>query len=307
MSTRLQLEILRAQQAKAAGASQAAARATTTVSPTVSVVDVVGLQTALDAKASLDHAHAIAGVTGLQAALDAKAASGHSHDISGVTGLQAALDAKAVSGHTHDIASVTGLQAALDAKAASGHSHTIANVTGLQTALDAKAAAVHTHLPGDIGQDGATNGQVLTWSGSSWGPATPGEGSASLSSGQAFLATDVAMASANTWYDGPSLSLAAGTWLILASATVGRTGTTAGSYNIRISTGTTHYASVQQYHASVANNWAALSCNAIVTLGATTTIKLQAAGTVASDVLKAATPNSASGNNATGLVAVKIA
>lgn len=285
MSTRLQLEILRAQQAKAAGAAQAAARAITTVSPTVSMVDVVGLQTALDAKASLDHAHAIAGVTGLQAA----------------------LDAKAVSGHTHDIASVTGLQAALDAKAASDHSHTIANVTGLQTALDAKAAAVHTHLPGDIGQDGATNGQVLTWSGSSWGPATPGAASASLSSGQAFLGADVAMASANTWYNGPSLSLAAGTWLIMASATIGRTATTAGSYNIRISTGTTHYASVQQYHASVANNWAALSCNAVVTLVDTTTIRLQAAGTVASDVLKAATPNSASGNNATGLVAVKIA
>jgi len=285
MSTRLQLEILRAQQAKAAGAAQAAARAITTVSPTVSMVDVVGLQTALDAKASLDHAHAIAGVTGLQAA----------------------LDAKAVSGHTHDTASVTGLQAALDAKAASDHSHTIANVTGLQTALDAKAAAVHTHLPGDIGQDGATNGQVLTWSGSSWGPATPGAGSASLSSGQAFLGADVAMASANTWYNGPSLSLAAGTWLIMASATIGRTATTAGSYNIRISTGTTHYASVQQYHASVANNWAALSCNAVVTLVDTTTIRLQAAGTVASDVLKAATPNSASGNNATGLVAVKIA
>jgi hypothetical protein len=285
VNTRLQLEILKAQQGRANGAAQAAVRAVPTVSPTVSLVDVVGLQTALDSKAAVSH----------------------SHDIAGVTGLQTALDAKAVSGHTHDIASVTGLQAALDAKAASDHSHTIATVTGLQTALDAKAAAVHTHLPGDIGQDGATNGQVLTWSGSSWGPATPGASSASLSNGQTFLATDVTMTSANTWYDGPSLSLAAGTWLIMASATIGRTGTTAGSYNIRISTGTTHYASVQQYHASVANNWAALSCNAIVSLGATTTIKLQAAGTVASDVLKAATPNSASGSNATGLVAVKIA
>lgn len=263
MNTRLQLEILKAQQGRANGAAQAAVRAVSAVSPTVSLVDVVGLQTALDSKAAVSH--------------------------------------------SHDIAGVTGLQTALDAKAASGHSHTIANVTGLQAALDGKAAAVHTHLPGDIGQDGATNGQVLTWSGSSWGPATPGASSASLSNGQTFLATDVAMASANTWYDGPSLSLAAGTWLIMASATIGRTGTTAGSYNIRISTGTTHYASVQQYHASVANNWAALSCNAIVSLGATTTIKLQAAGTVASDVLKAATPNSNSGSNATGLVAVKIA
>ena len=115
------------------------------------------------------------------------------------------------------------------------------------------------------------------------------------------------MPAANTWYDGPSVALDAGTWLVMASATLGRTTTTAGHYNIRISTGTTHYASVQQYHASVANNWAALSCNAIVTLASTTTIKLQAAGTITSDVLKAATANNSSGNNATGLVAVRIA
>lgn len=115
------------------------------------------------------------------------------------------------------------------------------------------------------------------------------------------------MASANTWYNGPSVSLAAGTWLVMASATVGRTTTTAGNYNIRISDGLTHYASVQQYHASVANNWAALSCNAIITLASTTTILLQAAGSITLDVLKATTPNNGSGANATGIVAVKIA
>jgi hypothetical protein len=239
--------------------------------------------------------------------LDAKASLEHSHTIANVTGLQTALDAKAASAHTHDIANVTGLQTALDGKAASAHTHTIANVTGLQTALDAKASSIHTHIPGDLSQAGATTGQVLAWSGTAWGPATPGAGSASLSNTQAFLGSDVAMSSANTWYDGPSVLLAAGTWLIMASATIGRTATTAGNYNIRISTGTTHYASVQQYHASVANNYAALSCNAIVTLASNTTIKLQAAGTITNDVLRAATPNNASGANATGLIAVKIA
>lgn len=39
----------------------------------------------------------------------------------------------------------------------------------------------------------------------------------------------------------------------------------------------------------------------------TTTIKIQVAGTIAGDVLKAATPNNASGNNATGLIALRIA
>lgn len=263
MNTRLELEILRKQQQRATGAAAASVRNVGSVSATVSVVDVVGLQTSLDAKASLEHSHTIANVTGLQAALDAKAAAAHTHDI--------------------------------------------ANVTGLQTALDAKASAIHTHIPGDLAQAGATTGQVLAWSGSAWEPATPGAGSASLSNTQAFLGADVAMANANTWYDGPSVLLAAGTWLLMASATIGRTGTTAGNYNIRISTGTTHYASVQQYHASVANNYAALSCNAIVTLASNTTIKLQAAGTITNDVLRAATPNNSSGANATGLIAVKIA
>ena len=129
----------------------------------------------------------------------------------------------------------------------------------------------------------------------------------SLTQQSAFASADVAMTNANTWYDGPSLSLTAGTWLLFASANVGRTATTAGNYDLRISTGTTHYASVQQYHASVANNWAALSCIGVAVLAATTTIKIQVAGTIAGDVLKAATPNNASGNNATGLIALRIA
>ena len=115
------------------------------------------------------------------------------------------------------------------------------------------------------------------------------------------------MSAANTWYTGPQVTLASGTWLVMASATIGRTATTAGHYNIRISNGLTHYASVQQYHASVAANYAALSCNAIITLTASTTIGLYASGTIAADVLYAATPNNTSGNNATGIVAIKIA
>ena len=129
----------------------------------------------------------------------------------------------------------------------------------------------------------------------------------SLTQQSAFLGADVTMTNANTWYDGPSLSLAAGTWLLFASANVGRTATTAGNYDLRISTGSTHYASVQQYHASAANNWAALSCNGVAVLAATTTIKIQVAGTLTNDVLKAATPNNASGSNATGLIALRIA
>jgi hypothetical protein len=169
------------------------------------------------------------------------------------------------------------------------------------------ATARHSHDVSDLEQSGATTNQVLAWGGLRWEPTNVTSPAPSLSSASAFLASNLTMAAANTWYVGPQVTLASGSWLVMASATIGRTTTTAGNYNIRISTGTTHYASVQQYHASVANNYAALSCNAIITLTASTTIGLYASGTLASDVLRADTPNNSSGNNATGIVAVKIA
>jgi hypothetical protein len=167
--------------------------------------------------------------------------------------------------------------------------------------------ASHSHDVSDLAQSGATTNQVLAWGGLRWEPTNVTSPAPSLSSTSAFLASNLTMSAANTWYTGPQVTLASGTWLVMASATIGRTATTAGHYNIRISNGLTHYASVQQYHASVAANYAALSCNAIITLTASTTIGLYASGTIAADVLYAATPNNTSGNTATGIVAIKIA
>jgi len=169
------------------------------------------------------------------------------------------------------------------------------------------ATARHSHDVSDLEQSGATTNQVIAWSGSSWAPTNVTSPAPSLSSASAFLASNLTMSAANTWYTGPQVTLASGTWLVMASATIGRTATTAGHYNIRISNGLTHYASVQQYHASVVANYAALSCNAIITLTASTTIGLYASGTATANVLRADTPNNTSGNNATGIVAVKIA
>ncbi len=190
--------------------------------------------------------------------------------------------------------------------AASSHTHVISSVTNLQSTLDGKAAVNHTHSLSNLTQSGATTNQVATWNGSQWAPSTVTAGA--LTYDQAFLASDVALTTQGVWYTGPSLVLSAGTWLIMASATVGRTTTTAGNYNIRInSNGTTNHASTQQFHTSAANNWASLSCNAIVVLAGSTTMLLQACGSIAGDVLKAITPNNASGTNATSIVAVRIA
>ena len=151
--------------------------------------------------APISHTHVISQVIGLQTALDGKASASHNHDasyapishahaISQVTGLQTTLDGKASTSHGHFIADVGGLQTALDSKANSGHGHTIANVTGLQAALDSKAATAHEHSTADISspfQGGAllmspaagqplsalvppygTPGGLLRWSYTSW-------------------------------------------------------------------------------------------------------------------------------------------
>jgi hypothetical protein len=131
--------------------------------------------------------------------------------ISTVSGLQAALDGKQASGsyaatvHTHGISDVAGLQTSLDGKQASGnyaaasHSHAIADVTGLQTAIDGKAASSHTHALSSLTQSSATTGQVVTWSGSAWAPATPSAGESTLAS---YAATSnlPATGSASTLY-----------------------------------------------------------------------------------------------------------
>jgi hypothetical protein len=165
-------------------------------------------------------------------------------------------------------------------------------------ALNSKADIIHTHTTSDITGLAmvATSGDYSSLS-----------GYPSISYVSNFAAADVALASANTYYNCASVSLTAGTWLLMGTGTLGRTTTTAGNYNLRISTGTTHYASTQHYHASVANNFASLSCNAIVTVATTTTIYLQAAGTLTNDIVKATTPNNASGATATGLIGIRIA
>jgi len=66
----------------------------------------------------------------------------------------------------------TDLQSALNAKANTAHTHQIVDVSGLQTALDSKAATSHTHTLSNITQSSAVSGQVPTWNGTTWVPAT---------------------------------------------------------------------------------------------------------------------------------------
>lgn len=203
--------------------------------------------------------------------------------------------------------------------------HPIGAITGLQTALDAKQAALvsgtsiktvkSTSLlgSGDVTinepPSGGSTGQVLTKNSTtnydySW--ATPSGGS--ITSVGGLLAADVAMTANNTWYNGPSVSLTAGTWLVNCHLTHWRSTTTAETVFARISDGTNHYASTQYYHTSVAGTGGNLAMTAIITLASTTTIRGQAASSAgaSTSLIKAAMTANGAGNNASIITAIKI-
>lgn len=157
---------------------------------------------------------------------------------------------------------------------------------------------------------GGTSGQVLTKNSATnydVGWITPSS-SGTITSASASLSANVSLTTSATWYDGPSVSLAAGTWLVIGQITHNRSTATAEIIYGRISDGTNHYSSTQFYHSSVAGAGIVLPLVAKITLSATTTIKLQAtssSGASTSTMLAALTANG-SGNNATNIVAIKL-
>lgn len=131
----------------------------------------------------------------------------------------------------------------------------------------------------------------------------------SAANSKASLAADVQLTVTSTWYNGPSVSLWAGTWLVIGHISFWRTTTTATIWFGRITDGTTHHASSQAYTPSVAGTGANVAMTAIVTLTGTTTIRLQgttSAGATTA-LMRAATTANVSGNNATQITAIRLA
>jgi len=134
------------------------------------------------------------------------------------------------------------------------------------------------------------------------GPAFEG-----LASASSAITVDVALTNANQVYDVTSVSLTAGTWLVVAqcqfyAATSGVTSYTARLLNV--STGAV-LSSSSSMHPSQAGGVGNSNMGTLVTLTATTTIKLQATASVSSRTVRYL---SAPGNydNATCIQAVRI-
>lgn len=122
------------------------------------------------------------------------------------------------------------------------------------------------------------------------------------------LTSDVAMTTLNTFYDGPSVVLTLGTWLLVGSVTVGSPIASAQSVSAKLWDGTTVHASGEMCTPVLSGDVAAahLSLSRIVILGAGATLKISVASSVNGSTIKAQTPHNASGNTASYLQATKI-
>lgn len=157
---------------------------------------------------------------------------------------------------------------------------------------------------------GGTSGQVLSKSSAtnydaSW--ITPSS-SGAISYVTAKLSADVQMATSNTWYSGPSVSLTAGTWFVVASLTQLRSATTAETIYAKITNGTTDYASTQSYHASASGTGVTQTLSCVVTLSgsATITAKMATSAGATTSVIKAAMSANSAGNNASNITAIRL-
>ena len=139
-----------------------------------------------------------------------------------------------------------------------------------------------------------------------------GGGGATVTTVDATLGGDVTMTNANTFYDGPSASFAAGTWLVLWQVTAYPASGTGQTQDItaKLWDGTTvHGESSQAFPANTSSATLALHTGgaAVVTLGGTTTLKVSVASIRAGGSIRRNVPdNSASSNTATRMVGYKV-
>jgi hypothetical protein len=119
-----------------------------------------------------------------------------------------------------------------------------------------------------------------------------------------YLTGDVTMTSANTFYDGPSLSLAAGTYILNGHVAYLETGT--GSYfTVRLWDGTTVISEGLGRTENAVG--VTVSISGTVVLVGTTTIKISGASNAAGRAMKATIASNGTANKGSYLIAAKIA
>jgi len=184
----------------------------------------------------------------------------------------------------------------------------------VRTATAAEWTAANPVLGlGEIGAE-ANTGQIKVGNGSTAWTSLPyagAGGSGSITNVSGALSAPVDITSNNTWVDGPSVSLAAGTWLVHSHMTMARNTTTAVIWRSRITDKTNHYASGGNSSPSITNQTASVSLSVVITLASTTTIFAQGAchtgASGSANRIVSEIPTMGSGNNATIITAIKLA
>jgi hypothetical protein len=166
--------------------------------------------------------------------------------------------------------------------------------------ISATAASTVARLP--VGSDtqilvaDSTASTGLKW-------ATPA--AAGLTSQSANLASNVTMTSANTYYDSVSISLAAGTWYIVAQTSIEDGGGNGGRKTAKLWDGTTVSSSLDGTQPT--GSTVALTLSAIVVPTTTTTYKVSVAASQGSQTILATASTNGAGANVSHISAVKIA
>lgn len=130
-------------------------------------------------------------------------------------------------------------------------------------------------------------------------------GVTTLASFENLLAADVAIVNANQYYDGPSIALPAGKYLLIGKVLIDYAG--ANDCQAKLWDGVTVFDSAEfKRSGNTAGPEATLPLLGIVNPAVTTVYKISAACDVGGQAIKAALEHNAVGNNASHLVAVQI-
>lgn len=129
------------------------------------------------------------------------------------------------------------------------------------------------------------SGKFLTTNGTSASWGTPSAGS--LTSGSNYLAADVTMTTNGTYYDGPTLTLGAGTYLLTGSIQVSASTAASRTWGAKLWDGTTAISSgAHIVTGSATAGMVTIYVSGLVSPGGSTTYKISATSTVNADVIK---------------------
>lgn len=119
------------------------------------------------------------------------------------------------------------------------------------------------------------------------------------------ISGDVTLTTSGTFYDGPSVSLVAGTWLVVGQVQIVDT-VGAATFDAKLWDGTTVFRSGETSSAGASFS-AQVSLGKIVTVGSTTTVKISVTNVSRNGgSIKAQVPSASLGNNASSISAVRL-